>query len=189
VFANDTEIQELLGREFSSALAKIEQTANEAKSLVITAAIAVLLQLKFQLCEDLWLLVVHKAHAYVDRSTIGFGTPKDLYDIATQHLQNVQIQRNRTWCPVSERRRYGDPLIASRSSPPIEHSRRTLRRKFYMRDPQDRDECKREANSMKRGTTEDRMDRDVQMGYDPVDDWLIAPFCHEKCLGKQQPHN
>ena len=43
-----------------------------------------------------------------------------------------------------------------------------------MRDPQDRDECKREANSKKRGITEDWMDRDVQMGYDPVDDWVCT---------------
>lgn len=86
----------ILGVEFVSAVCDIHKflgrrAPDEGKELAATVAMIVLLELKFQLCKDLWTMVVTKARHYIDRRLISRVTMEKVWDIARERLQNLQV--------------------------------------------------------------------------------------------------
>lgn len=95
-FENDRipDIGKLLGHQFITALSGIERMVGADKHLVLTAAIIVVLELKFQSCKDLWSLVVDKARFFVNLNVLESISPEPLYSAAKQELRDVQILRS-----------------------------------------------------------------------------------------------
>lgn len=82
----------LLGGGFMTAVSNIERTSDRDKHLALTAAIIIVLELKFQSCKDLWSLVVVKARAFIDRN-VQRTTCRELLQSATKHLRDVKISK------------------------------------------------------------------------------------------------
>jgi len=63
-------------------------------NLAATVAMVVLLELKFQFCKDLWVMIASKARDYVDRQFSNRSATKDeIYQFARKRLQNLHVPK------------------------------------------------------------------------------------------------
>jgi hypothetical protein len=101
-FNDQNQVETLLGDDFGFAikdLALKPEFQGVDMGLITNIAIVVFFELKFRFCEDLWVLMVNKARAYVDGILLeeGILTPKEtLYELTELQLVDIKIPTSKS---------------------------------------------------------------------------------------------
>lgn len=101
-FSDQNQVESLLGDDFGFAikdLALKPEFQGVDMGLITSIAIVVFLELKFRFCEDLWVLMVDKARAYVDGKLSEesiFTLKETLYELTELQLVDVKIATSKS---------------------------------------------------------------------------------------------
>ena len=111
------DMDKVLGEGFMTAFRKIERAFDRNRHLALTAAIIIVLELKFQSCKDLWSLVVDKARAFVERN-VRRATCPELLQLARGHLRGVKLPKGSAESPRLRNQLNLHQIVPTPSAPP-----------------------------------------------------------------------